>query len=73
MRMLEALVRAPRVRGHIEVEHGGKRSSARAVSLDVIEASALAYLEVTNRVSEQRMRERLKPTDDVPTNVVQVV
>jgi len=55
---------------HVEVEYLGKRSSARAVSLDVIEASALAYLEVMNRLLQQQLRDRLKPTDNVPTNVV---
>lgn len=55
---------------HVEVEYQNRRSSARAVSLDVIEASALAYLEVLNRLVEQHRRDRLKPTDDVPTNVV---
>ncbi len=54
----------------IEIEHAGKRSRARAVSLDVVEASALAYLEVVNRVSSRQLRDRLKPTDNVPTEVV---
>ena len=54
----------------VEIEHQGRRSSARAVSLDVIEASALAYLEVINRVVQQQLRDRLKPTDDVPTSQV---
>ena len=57
---------------HVEIDHGGRRTSARATSLDVIEASALAYLEVINRVLAQRQRDRLKPTDHVPPNVVPV-
>jgi 2-isopropylmalate synthase len=57
---------------HVEVEQGGRRTSARAASMDVIEASALAYLEVINRVLQQRQRDRLKPTDHVPQNVVPV-
>jgi 2-isopropylmalate synthase len=57
---------------HVEIDHGGRRTSARAVSVDVIEASALAYLEVINRVLAQRQRDRLKPTDNVPPNVVPV-
>jgi 2-isopropylmalate synthase len=40
------------------------------VSLDVVEASALAYLEVVNRVASRQVRDRLKPTDNVPTEVV---
>jgi 2-isopropylmalate synthase len=42
------------------------------VSVDVIEASALAYLEVVNRVASRQIRDRLKPTDHVPTEVVPV-
>ena len=56
----------------MEIDHGGRRTSARATSMDVIEASALAYLEVINRVLQQRQRDRLKPTDHVPPNVVPV-
>jgi 2-isopropylmalate synthase len=54
----------------IEIDFHGKRSRARAVSLDVVEASALAYLEVVNRVASRQLRDRLKPTDNVPTEVV---
>jgi 2-isopropylmalate synthase len=31
----------------------------------VIEASALAYLEVVNRVASRQIRDRIKPTDHV--------
>jgi 2-isopropylmalate synthase len=47
----------------VEIDHDGKRSRARAVSVDVIEASALAYLEVVNRVASRQIRDRIKPTD----------
>jgi len=57
---------------NIEIDFGGKRSRARAVSLDVVEASALAYLEVVNRAASRQVRDRLKPTDNVPTEVVPV-
>jgi 2-isopropylmalate synthase len=57
---------------NVEIEHRGKRLSARAVSVDVIEASALAYLEVINRVMAQETRDRLKPTDNIPADVVPV-
>ena|SRR5438477_361214 len=57
----------------VEIDHAGKRSRARAVSVDVIEASALAYLEVVNRVAGRNIRARLKPTDHVPTEVVPVL
>ncbi|HJZ57194.1 MAG TPA: 2-isopropylmalate synthase [Gemmataceae bacterium] len=56
----------------VEIDHGGKRLRARAVSVDVIEASALAYLEVLNRVASRQLRDRLKPTDNVPPEVVPV-
>ena len=36
----------------------------------MVEASALAYLEVVNRVALRQLRDRLKPTDHVPTEVV---
>ncbi|MBX9624034.1 MAG: 2-isopropylmalate synthase [Gemmataceae bacterium] len=49
----------------VEIDHGGRRSRARAVSVDVVEASALAYLEVVNRVAGRQLRDRLKPTDDL--------
>jgi 2-isopropylmalate synthase len=55
---------------NIEIDFGGKRSRARAVSLDVVEASALAYLEVVNRAASRQVRDRLKPTDNIPTEVV---
>ena len=57
---------------YIEVEHNGKRLHARAVSVDVVEASALAYLEVINRVAARQTRDRLKPTDNIPQEVVPV-
>jgi 2-isopropylmalate synthase len=55
---------------NVEIEYAGKRSRARAASVDVVEASALAYLEVVNRVASRQLRDRLKPTDNVPTEVV---
>jgi len=55
---------------NIEIELAGKRSHARAISVDVVEASALAYLEVVNRVASRQVRDRLKPTDHVPTEIV---
>jgi 2-isopropylmalate synthase len=57
----------------VEAEYHGRRIKARAVSTDIVEASALAYLEVVNRVAMREVRERLKPTDHVPTEVVPVV
>ena len=54
----------------VEIEYRGKRSRGRAVSVDVVEASALAYLEVINRVASRQLRDRLKPTDHLPSEVV---
>jgi len=57
----------------VEIEYKGKLSRGRAVSVDVIEASALAYLEVINRVASRQLRDRLKPTDHVAPEVVPVI
>lgn len=38
----------------IEVEHDGKPFRARAVSTDIVEASALAFLKVINRIAMRR-------------------
>jgi 2-isopropylmalate synthase len=56
---------------YVEIEHVGRRTSAKAVSVDVVEASALAYLEVINRIASRR--DRLKPTDNVATEMVPVI
>jgi len=53
----------------VEIDHDGRRSRARAVSVDVIEASALAYLEVVNRVASRQIRDRIKPTDHMAESV----
>ena len=54
----------------IEAEHNGKKATARAVSTDIVEASAMAYLELINRVAARKDRARLKPTDHVPQDAV---
>ena len=50
---------------YIEAEHAGRRLHARAVSTDIVEASALAYLEIINRMVSRDGRDRLLPTDVV--------
>jgi 2-isopropylmalate synthase len=52
----------------VEAEWGGKVVSGRAVSTDIIEASALAFLQVINRVSLRRqyLAERIRPTEAPP-------
>ncbi|CAN5323932.1 2-isopropylmalate synthase [soil metagenome] len=54
----------------IEAEYDGYKISARAVSTDIVEASAVAYLEVINRAIVRGSKGRLKPTDDVPPSLV---
>ena len=49
----------------IEAEHDGKSMSGRAISTDVIEASAEAFLQVINRLAARREGEkRIRPTEN---------
>ena len=57
----------------VEIEHDGRRQHARAVSTDIVEASALAFLELVNRAALRQLGPRLKPTDNVPQEVVPTV
>jgi 2-isopropylmalate synthase len=53
----------------IEALFEGKVLNGRAVSTDVIEASALAFLQVINRVIMRQVQgERIKPTENPPPN-----
>ena len=45
---------------HIEAAYAGRTITGRAVSTDIIEASALAFLQVINRLST-RQQARLNP------------
>ena len=50
---------------HVEAEFEGKALNGRAVSTDVIEASASAFLQVINRViMRQALGDRIKPTEN---------
>jgi 2-isopropylmalate synthase len=52
---------------HIEAEHNGRTITARAVSTDIIEASALAFLQVINRIaSRMAANQRIRPTENAP-------
>jgi 2-isopropylmalate synthase len=52
---------------HVEAEHNGKVLRGRAVSTDIIEASALAFLQVINRIAlRQAHGDRIRPTDTPP-------
>jgi len=50
---------------HIEAEHQGKSMSGRAISTDVIEASAEAFLQVINRLAARQEGDtRIRPTEN---------
>ncbi|MGL4419391.1 MAG: 2-isopropylmalate synthase [Gemmataceae bacterium] len=57
----------------VEAEAEGRKLRARAVSTDIIEASAQAYLEIINRVGMRQLKDRLKPHDNVPQEMVPVI
>jgi 2-isopropylmalate synthase len=52
----------------VEVEFNGKAMSGRAVSTDILEASALAFLQVINRIALRSRygMDRIKPTQVAP-------
>ena len=47
----------------VEVSHEGRQIAGRAVSTDIVEASAQAYLQVLNQIASRQLNPRLKPTD----------
>jgi 2-isopropylmalate synthase len=52
---------------HVEAEYGGKMFRGRAVNTDIIEASALAFLQVINRiVLRQAHGDRIRATEPPP-------
>ena len=52
---------------HIEADYNGRNITGRAVSTDVIEASALAFVQVINRiVSRMAATNRIMPTEAPP-------
>jgi 2-isopropylmalate synthase len=52
---------------HVEVEYNDRSLTGRAVSTDVIEASALAFLQVINRIAMRKAHEdRVLPTQPPP-------
>jgi 2-isopropylmalate synthase len=46
---------------HIEVEHNGRVVTGWGVSTDIVEASALAFLQVINRIALRKQQPRLHP------------
>jgi 2-isopropylmalate synthase len=48
---------------HIEADYNGKTITGRAVSTDILESSALAFLQVVNRILTRRAADRIKPTE----------
>ena len=56
---------------HIEADYNGRVVHGRAVNTDVIEASALAFLQVINRiVSRKAAGDRIQPTQNPPAEPV---
>jgi 2-isopropylmalate synthase len=52
---------------HVEAEHNGKTLTGRAVSTDIVEASALAFLQVINRIALRNAHgDRIRPTEAPP-------
>jgi 2-isopropylmalate synthase len=52
---------------YVEVEFQGKMLRGRGVSTDIVEASALAFLQVINTIAQrQSLGERIRPTDFPP-------
>jgi 2-isopropylmalate synthase len=51
----------------VEALYSGKSLSGRAVSTDIIEASALAFLQVINRICHRKAAgDRIRPTENPP-------
>ncbi len=46
---------------HVEAEYNGRILTGRAVSTDIVEASALAFLQVINRIALRKAQPRLHP------------
>jgi 2-isopropylmalate synthase len=46
---------------NLEAEHGGKTYRGRGVSTDIVEASALAFLQVINRIAMRRAAREAAP------------
>jgi 2-isopropylmalate synthase len=54
---------------HVEAEHNGRTVRGRAVSTDIIEASALAFLQVINRIALRQQQPRMNPQTEEVTVV----
>ena len=46
---------------HIEASYNGRTITGRGVSTDIVEASALAFLQIINRISLRMAHARLNP------------
>jgi 2-isopropylmalate synthase len=58
---------------HVEAEYNGKVLTGRAVSTDIIEASALAFIQVLNRIALRKgLGNRIRPTEAPPAEPVPV-
>jgi 2-isopropylmalate synthase len=52
---------------HVEAEYEGRVLRGRAISTDIIEASALAFLQVINRIALRQQQPRLNPQTEALT------
>jgi 2-isopropylmalate synthase len=57
----------------VEVEFEGRKISGRGADTNVIAASAMAFLQVINRVVMRQTHPRLKPTDNISHEAVPVI
>src|SRR5262245_9437685 len=56
---------------HVEARYNGRTLRGRAASTDIIEASALAFLQVINRIAlRQQVEQRIHPTENPPAEAV---
>jgi 2-isopropylmalate synthase len=51
---------------HVEAQYDGRTVTGRAVSTDIVEAGALAFLQVINRIALRKAQPRLNPQTEKP-------
>ncbi len=54
----------------VEAEHNGRVIHGRGISTDIIEASALAFLQIINRIAMREKQDRLHPQKETQREVV---
>jgi 2-isopropylmalate synthase len=63
-RLLVGLHEDAQGEAHVEAEFSGKTFRGRPVNTDIIDASALAFLQVIDRVALRQQQPRLHPQKD---------